>query len=118
MNQTNKFPGESPEVCLQSALMEAIHQADRSGASTLIDSWASDHGYEHIFIEILEPALLKINEEWGFSEYLTLYPGYIAGKVAEDLLTKNSRLYKTSRSGITRLGERQNYQNARGGEIT
>lgn len=59
MNQKDRFPGESPEECLQSALTEAIHMADRLAASTLIDTWAAEHGYEPVFAEILEPFLKK-----------------------------------------------------------
>jgi methanogenic corrinoid protein MtbC1 len=88
MNQADKFPGKSPEESLRAALMEMIHQADRSGANALIDSWATDHGYEHIFIEILEPVLLKIGEEWTYSESITLAQAYIAAKIAEDVLKK------------------------------
>lgn len=88
MNQTDKFPGESPEVCLKSALIETIHQADCSEANTLIDSWATDHCYEQIFIKILEPVLLKFGEAWKFSESLPLAQGYIGGKGAENQLTK------------------------------
>jgi hypothetical protein len=64
MNQTDRFPGESPEENLQSALIDEIHQADRTAANKFIDTLAAEQGYEHFFTDILEPLLSKIGEEW------------------------------------------------------
>lgn len=88
MDQKDGILRESPEECLQSALIKTIHQADRSAANALIDTWAAEHGYEHLFIDILEPVLKKIGDEWAFNDSVTLAQAYVAAKIAEDVLTK------------------------------
>lgn len=73
---------------LQVLLIDAIHRADRSEANRIIDAWAESHGYERLFMDVLEPALLTIGDEWRLNETVTVAQAYIAGKIAEDVLLK------------------------------
>ncbi len=73
---------------IQHALIAMIQQADRQGASLLLDDWGREHGYERLLAEVLEPTLLIIGEDWLSSETFTLAQAYVAAKVAEDALLK------------------------------
>jgi methanogenic corrinoid protein MtbC1 len=73
---------------IQQSLIERIQQADRAGANALIDVWAAENGYERLLTGVLEPALVRIGDEWCSSETFTLAQVYIAAKVTEDVLTK------------------------------
>lgn len=73
---------------IQQALIAMIQQADRHGAGQLLEAWGNEHGYERLLIEVLEPTLLMIGEEWLSSEAFTLAQAYVAAKVAEDALLK------------------------------
>jgi methanogenic corrinoid protein MtbC1 len=75
---------------IQQSLIERIHQGDRGGANALLDAWASEHGYERLLAEVLDPALLLIGEEWNSSETFTLAQVYVAAKVTEDVLSKTA----------------------------
>lgn len=68
------------------SLIERIHLGDRVGAHALLDVWASEHGFEHLLKEVLDPALILIGEEWRSSETFTLAQVYVAAKVTEDVL--------------------------------
>lgn len=71
---------------IQQQLIEAVKMADRTGANQLLADWAAAHGYERLLAEVLEPALLRIGEEWRFTESFSLAQAYVAGRVAEDAL--------------------------------
>lgn len=66
---------------IQQSLIERIHQGDRGGANALLDAWASEHGYERLLAEVLDPTLILIGEEWSSSETFTLAQVYVAAKV-------------------------------------
>jgi methanogenic corrinoid protein MtbC1 len=73
---------------IQQSLIESIQQGDRLGANALLDAWALEHGYERLLAEVMDPALIRIGEEWRSSGTFTLAQVYIAAKVTEDLLNK------------------------------
>ena len=73
---------------IQQSLIEKIHLGDRAGANALLDAWASEHGYEYLLAEVLDPTLILIGEEWSSSETFTLAQMYVAAKVTEDVLGK------------------------------
>ena len=73
---------------LRKSLLGAILDADRESANRLVDEWAFDHGYKDAVSEILEPVLEKIGDMWNSSGDLSIAQGYVAGKIAEDILTK------------------------------
>jgi len=75
---------------IQQSLIERIHLGDRVGANALLDAWASEHGYECLLAEVLDPALILIGEEWSSSETFTLAQAYVAAKVTQDMLDKIS----------------------------
>jgi methanogenic corrinoid protein MtbC1 len=77
---------------IQHALIEQICLGDRAGANALLDTWGTEHGYERLLIDVLEPTLLLIGDEWRSSESFTLAQAYVAAKVAEDVITKIATL--------------------------
>ncbi|MBF0525319.1 MAG: cobalamin-dependent protein [Deltaproteobacteria bacterium] len=73
---------------LSQELLKAILDADRGEANRLIDEWAARHGYESAVTEVLTPALEAIGQMYMKTGEATLAQGYVAGKIAEDVLTK------------------------------
>ncbi len=69
-------------------LINLILAGNRKAATALVEEWADIHGYKRAVSEILEPALDQFGEMWSTSEDLSLAQGYVAGKVAEDIMTK------------------------------
>lgn len=68
-------------------LLELIVRADRTSASRLLDSWASEHSYEQLMADIIEPVLTEIGRRWA-EEGVSLAQGYITAKITEDALNK------------------------------
>ena len=94
---------------LQDSLISAILDADRALANKLIDDWSTVHGYERAVIEILNPVLETIGKMWPGTEEFSLAQGYVAGKIADDILTKlvasrNSTVKKTETKGPVVIG--------------
>ncbi len=74
-------------VSIRQQVIERILDADRQGAVGLIMDWARDHGRRQAVIEVLEPALVELGELWSGEAPMTLAHGYLAAKVAEDVLS-------------------------------
>lgn len=68
----------------------SIINAERDLAVALLEDISQSLGRRRVINEILEPVLLDIGERWTREE-LSLAQGYIAGKVAEDILLKAAR---------------------------
>jgi methanogenic corrinoid protein MtbC1 len=68
-------------------LLNTIILGDKTGADTILETWAQLHGYRSAIETILEPALEEIGVSWD-KEQISLAAGYLAGKVAEDVLNK------------------------------
>jgi methanogenic corrinoid protein MtbC1 len=68
-------------------LFELILAADRAEANELLDLWAAQSSYREVILLFLEPVLTEIGERW-IDEEITLAQGYVAGKIAEDILAK------------------------------
>ncbi len=83
-------------------LVELIQAADRRSANKLMDEWAKDHGYKQAVLELLEPAIEKFGELWERHEDISLAQGYIAAKIAEDVMLISTQGYYRSRSGTWR----------------
>ncbi len=73
---------------LKDQLLDLILAGDRQSATDLVDNWAKVHGYEHAVVEILEPALAVFGEKWAMTEEVSLAQGFVAGKIAEDVMQK------------------------------
>jgi methanogenic corrinoid protein MtbC1 len=84
---------------IQQSLIERIHLGDRVGANALLDAWATEHGYERLLAEVLDPTLILIGEEWRSSGTFTLAQVYVAAKVTEDVLGKIATLRKLPSEG-------------------
>ena len=68
-------------------LVGCIRGADRVAANTLMDDWATSRSYEEAVIDLLTPALEHFGKLWADKGGETsLAQGYVAAKVAEDLL--------------------------------
>jgi methanogenic corrinoid protein MtbC1 len=79
-------------------LLIAIERADRVGANAIIDAWAEGKDFRRVVPELLSPTLETFGKVWVTGEGgVSLATGYVASKVAEDVL---SRLLKNaSQSG-------------------
>lgn len=70
-------------------LVNCIRGADRSAARALVDDWATGHSLEEAVTGLLAPALEAFGRLWADSrEGTSLAQGYVAAKVAEDLLAR------------------------------
>jgi methanogenic corrinoid protein MtbC1 len=72
---------------LRAELFDHIIEARRDAAVALLAGEGAARGFAHAVREILEPVLVEIGERWA-RDSLSLAQGYVAGKVAEDILRK------------------------------
>lgn len=84
-------------------LFDFIIAADRAAAAALIEEWAETRSHERAAEELLEPALQLLGERWSKEEDVSLAQGYVAGKIAEDLLTKIA-VAQASRTPVQKKG--------------
>ena len=81
-------------------LLLAIEKADRAGAAAIIESWAEGRSFSRVVPELLSPVLETFGESWATGlGGVSLATGYVASKVAEDVLTRILR--EASDSGAT-----------------
>ena len=67
------------------ALYALMLAAEREEALAMLLEHARAHGFQSAVSDLLEPVLERAGEEWH-RENLSLAQGYVAGKIAEDLL--------------------------------
>ena len=73
----------------QQELLDAIQQADRAGANAIIQDWARGRSYQRVVPELLSPTLETFGHLWAHREIgFSLATGYVAAKVAEDVLAR------------------------------
>ncbi|EHJ47556.1 cobalamin B12-binding domain protein [Solidesulfovibrio carbinoliphilus subsp. oakridgensis] len=72
---------------LRANLFDHIIEARRDKAVELLTGEGAAKGFGHAVHAILEPVLAEIGERWA-RDRLSLAQGYVAGKVAEDILRK------------------------------
>ena len=73
----------------QQALLDAIQQADRAGARAVIEAWAETHPFERVVPDLLSPTLETFGRLWAHRKLgFSLATGYVAAKVAEDVLAR------------------------------
>lgn len=81
--------GNSLEA-MRAALYDHILNAQRDKAGEMLSAAAAELGFKVVIRDVLEPVLVDIGERW-WREELSLAQGYVAGKIAEDLLLKASQ---------------------------
>jgi methanogenic corrinoid protein MtbC1 len=81
-----------------SDLYNLILQARRKEANTLLSASIERIGYEETLLELLEPTLDLIGENWA-KEAVSLAQGFVAGKLVEDFLQLRQDLYKVETHG-------------------
>lgn len=69
-------------------LLACIMAADRGSANALVDQWAKDRSYSEALKILLEPAVREFGIMWSGDDNISLAQGYIAGKIAEDIVNK------------------------------
>ena len=86
-------------------LFDRILTGDRQGAVTLLDQWAQRCHWRNTISELLEPVLDEVGRCWS-AEKISLAAGYLAGKIAEDILLKAAEAEEAIREtkGIVVLG--------------
>lgn len=70
---------------LREALYKLVLDAEREGAVALVLEHALRYGFQAAVGDLLEPVLERVGEAW-MRENLSLAQGYVAGKIAEDVL--------------------------------
>jgi methylmalonyl-CoA mutase cobalamin-binding domain/chain len=91
------------------SLFQALKISDRIAANDIVDEYAYKSNYEDALKNLLEPALLLFGEYWMKNPDISLANGYIAGKIAEDILLKtadeyNKRTLEKKYKGIAVVG--------------
>ena len=71
---------------VQSRLLRHILAGERRSATAIVEDWAKTYGYEQAITQVLEPTLAAFGEKWATAEDVSLAQGYVAGKVAEDIM--------------------------------
>lgn len=67
------------------ALYALVLDAERERAVAMVLEHAAAHGFQAAVADLLEPVLERVGEAW-LRENLSLAQGYVAGKIAEDVL--------------------------------
>jgi methanogenic corrinoid protein MtbC1 len=74
-------------TALRPELYRCVIDADRSGAARLLSEAAEAEGFRAVIADLLEPTLREVGERF-VKDRLSLAQGYVAGKIAEDLLAR------------------------------
>ena len=70
-------------------LLAAIERADRAGANAVIEDWAQGRAFSRVVPELLSPTLEAFGTIWAEGQGgVSLATGYVASKVAEDVLSR------------------------------
>lgn len=70
-------------------LLAAIERADRAGAASVVDAWAVGRSFTQVVPELLSPTLESFGTLWSQGHNgVSLATGYVAAKVAEDVLSR------------------------------
>jgi hypothetical protein len=80
-----------------SELYGLILQARRTEANTLLSESIDRIGYEETLLELLEPTLDLVGDNWA-KEAISLAQGFVAGKLVEDFLRLRQDLYRVDAS--------------------
>jgi methylmalonyl-CoA mutase cobalamin-binding domain/chain len=83
-------------------VMEAILGGDPYGADQLLSAYAASGSFRQTMDDVLEPVLEEIGNRW-VEENISLAQGYVAGKVAEELLLK---LFEEEKAGSGKSRDR------------
>ncbi len=70
---------------LRDDLFALMLEAERERAVSTLLEHARNHGFQSAVGDLLEPVLVRVGEEWC-RERISLAQGYVAGKIAEDVL--------------------------------
>ncbi len=81
-----------------SDLYNLILQARRTEANNFLSASIERIGYEETLLELLEPTLDLIGENWA-KEAISLAQGFVAGKLVEDFLQLRQDLYRVEAHG-------------------
>jgi methanogenic corrinoid protein MtbC1 len=87
----------------RASVIDAVLRGERSLASGLLEEYARARGYRAAMDEVMEPVLVEIGNRWS-EEALSLAQGYVAGKVAEDLLQKINAAAAPAGGGVPSKG--------------
>lgn len=105
-------------AALREKLYDSILGADRSEAGLMLGAWSDKYGFPAIIEELLDPVLRIVGERFAMDR-ISLAQGYVAGKIAEDLLAllESSTEIATSRlnkRGIAVIGNAEDDYHALG----
>lgn len=69
------------------AIVEFIITGNKEGADSILNKKIEDFSHRYTIQNILEPALKIIGQKWN-NEEISLAAGYLAGKIAEEILIR------------------------------
>jgi methylmalonyl-CoA mutase cobalamin-binding domain/chain len=84
------------------SLVDVILKGERERANTLLDDYAASRDYRAAMSDVLEPVLEEIGTRWA-EENISLAQGYVAGKVAEDMLLK---IYSAEKDAVGKQADK------------
>jgi methanogenic corrinoid protein MtbC1 len=76
-------------------LYGTVVEADRMAAAELLNGATENFGYRPVIEQLLEPVLRLVGERFVMDR-ISLAQGYVAGKIAEDLLARMEDSYSAS----------------------
>lgn len=71
---------------LKDRLLHLLLEGARQLATDLLREWAETHSWDQVITEVLEPTLSVFGKRWATADDVSLGQGYVAGKVAEDVM--------------------------------
>jgi len=87
---------------LQKRLYDSILRADRKEAGAMLGASSDEYGFPATIEDLLDPVLRLVGERFALDR-ISLAQGYVAGKIAEDLL---ARLESSTEDAASRLDKR------------
>ncbi len=100
---------ETTGLAFSSEFENALLDLDRLRADQIFNSQLIDNSILKVIDTVVTPALVRIGDAWARGD-LALSQNYMAGRIAEDVVTSylpasNDQRYQRPRIGITTLGD-------------
>lgn len=88
---------------LQTRLYASILRADRSQAAAILGTSSDNYGFAATIEDLLDPVLRLVGDRFAMDS-ISLAQGYVAGKIAEDLLARLESSSEGAGSRLDKLG--------------
>ncbi|MBN1780401.1 cobalamin-dependent protein [bacterium] len=71
-------------------------RSEKDDAIETVAQYAVRHGYENAVINLLDPVLRQFGQVWASQENVSLAQGYVASRIAEEIMLRASRDQQTA----------------------